>query len=154
MNRFQTFAAAALTALVSLTAAASEAVNTDKTGVAIGGHDPVAYFTEHEAQLGDFQVAHTHGDATYWFTSEENKALFVANPKAYLPQFGGYCAFGAALGKKFAASPDVFTIVDGKLYLNLNDGISEVFNGDLEGHIKKANQNWKKIKDVPAGEIE
>ena len=128
-------------------------MNTDKTGVAIGGYDPVAYFHDGEAVKGDFTIASTVGDATYWFDAEDHKALFDADPHRYLPQYGGYCAFGAALGKKFNADPHVFSIVDGKLYLNLNDSISEKFADDSETFIRDADTNWADIAAVPAQEL-
>lgn len=154
MNRLQTLAAAvALTFFSTLTASAGEDVNTDKTGVAIGGYDPVAYFVDNEASRGNFQIAANHQGATYWFTSEDNLKTFQADPTQYLPQYGGYCAFGAAIGRKFSASPEVFKIVDQKLYLNLNADIASKFNEEIAINIDQADETWPQIKDVPAAEI-
>jgi YHS domain-containing protein len=132
---------------------AGEAVNTDKTGVAINGYDPVAYFTDGKPVKGDFQNASTVDGATYWFASADHKKLFEANPQKYLPQFGGYCAFGVSIGKKFNADPSVWKIIDGKLYLNLNAAIGEKFAVDTAAKLKAADAAWPAIKDVPAGQI-
>ncbi|MEM1110133.1 MAG: YHS domain-containing (seleno)protein [Planctomycetota bacterium] len=130
-----------------------EAVNADKTGLALRGYDPVSYFKSDAPQQGNFQIAAEHHGSTYWFASEENKAAFEANPKKFLPQFGGYCAYGVAIGKKFSADPEVYVIENGKLYINLNPTIAEVFNGDLDKHIADAKGHWKNIADTPAGDI-
>ncbi|MEO1237570.1 MAG: YHS domain-containing (seleno)protein [Planctomycetota bacterium] len=133
---------------------AGEAVNTDKTGLALRGYDPVSFFVGDEPQQGNFQIAAQHHGATYWFASEDNKKTFEADPHRYLPQFGGYCAYGVAIGRKFSADPEVYLVRDGKLYVNLNPAIAEVFTGDLDKHIDDAQSNWSRIADTPADEIE
>ncbi len=89
----------------------------------IGGYDPVAYFTEGTPQRGSgYHVADYKG-VSYAFASEENKELFEANPRKYVPAYGGWCAYGVAVGKKFVADPQVWKIVNGTLYLNLDRDI-------------------------------
>ena len=75
----------------------------------------------------------------------EHLDAFKANPDKYLPQYGGFCAFGAALGKKFDGNPRLWKIVNGKLYFNLNEEIVSKWVTDIPGNIAKADQNWKKI---------
>ncbi len=135
------------------TAFANEAVNSDKTGLALSGYDPVAYHTEGKPVQGNFQITAEHDGAFYRFANEANKSAFVANPSKYLPQHGEYCSFGAAIGKKFTADPTVWLIQDGKLYLNLNPAIGEKFKEQLSDNIVKADANWTKIKDQPAAEV-
>lgn len=139
--------------VLSLPAFAGEQINTDKTGLALDGYDPVAYFNAGEPQKGDFTISAIHEETTYWFVNEESKATFEASPERYLPQYGGYCAFGVAIGKKFNGDPLVWTIIDGKLYLNLHVNIAEKFNEDTVGYIASADENWPTIDDVPAVEI-
>jgi YHS domain-containing protein len=57
----------------------------------------------------------------YYFTSEEQKASFDKNPTNYLPQYGGFCAFGAYAGAKFRVDPNKFIVQNGKYYLFLNN---------------------------------
>ena len=71
----------------------------------------------------------------------------MANPEKYVPAFGGYCAFGVSVGKKFIGDPEVWRVVDGTLYLNLDAGIQDEWLKDVPGRIKTANTTWKKIKD-------
>jgi hypothetical protein len=126
--------------------AAGNDVNASNTGLALQGYDPVAYFTEGEATQGLYTITAVHNDATYWFSSEEHKATFEANPEAYLPQYGGFCAFGAAMGFKFDGDPELWKIVDGELFLNLASDIQERWEGDIPGYIEKADANWVDIE--------
>jgi YHS domain-containing protein len=89
---------------------------------------------------------------TYAFTTEEHKKMFEANPQKYLPAYGGYCAYGVAVGKKFVVDPEAWKIVDGKLYLILDKDIQKGWEKDIPGHIKKAEANWTKIKDNAPGD--
>ena len=74
----------------------------------------------------DLEVEYKGGK--YLFVSPENSDEFKANPEKYLPQYGGYCAFGVAMGKKFDIDPGSWRIVDEKLYFNLNPMILEEKN--------------------------
>ena len=116
-------------------------------GVALKGHDPVAYFTQGKATPGSARYVATHAGATYQFASVANQQAFLANPAKYAPQYGGFCAMGAALGKKLDVDPTVFKVVDGKLYLNVNADVFQKWSEDVPGHIKTANQNWPAIAD-------
>ncbi|NKB80526.1 MAG: YHS domain protein [Nitrospirales bacterium] len=119
----------------------------------ISGYDPVAYFTEGASQRGSgYHVADYKG-VTYAFVSAETKKMFEANPEKYIPAYGGWCAYGMAVGKKFVADPEVWKIVEGKLYLNLDKGIQGKWNQDIPGHIKKGDVNWAEIKDKAPSDL-
>ena len=135
-------------ALATSSLAAGVDVNASSTGLAMQGYDPVAYFTEGEANKGSYKLTSTFDEATYWFTSEENKELFEANPEAYVPAYGGYCAFGTAMGFKFDGDPEYWKIVDNKLYLNLSKDIQTRWEGNIPGFVQDANGHWENIADV------
>ncbi|MEP3198686.1 MAG: YHS domain-containing (seleno)protein [Lentilitoribacter sp.] len=134
-------------ALATHALAAGVELNASSTGLALQGYDPVAYFTEGEATPGNWQITSSHNDATYRFANEEHKAAFEADPAAYLPQYGGYCAFGAAMGFKFDGDPHQWKIVDGELFLNISKDIQERWLTDVPGFIKTADANWTDIAD-------
>ncbi len=115
----------------------------DKNGVAVRGYDPVAYFIEKRAVKGraDFGVKLENG-AIYHFASAENRAIFVADPQRYAPQYSGYCAMGAAGGAKVSADPGAFRIVEGKLYLVSSKPKATQWSTDAPNFIKKADANW------------
>ncbi len=119
----------------------------------ISGYDPVAYFTEGTPQRGSgYHVADYQG-VTYAFASEENKETFEANPSKYAPAYGGWCAYGVAVGKKFVADPEVWKIVKGTLYLNLDRDIQSKWKKDIPGYIKTGDANWTEIRDKAPSDL-
>ena len=119
----------------------------------LSGYDPVSYFKDGKSTKGSgFFVTSVDG-VTYAFASKENKEMFEANPTKYLPAYGGYCAYGMAIKKKFVADPEVWEIVDGNLYLNLDKKIQSKWAKDKPGYIKDANNNWKEVKDKVPSEL-
>ncbi len=113
--------------------------------VGAGGYDLTSYFTQEKPQRGNGHHVAVVDGVSYVFASDANKKLFEAAPGKYLPQYGGYCAFGASIGKKFVADPDVYDIVDGKLYMNLDSKIRGLWSADIPGRIKAADAQWKTI---------
>ncbi len=120
-------------------------VNVDRHGVALAGHDPVAFFTDSAAVRGDSTHRASYGGATYWFASEAHRALFQADPAKYVPQFGGYCAYGASRGYAAKVEIDTWQIINGRLTLNYDKDVQRTFNQDVAGYLRKANQNWPSI---------
>lgn len=132
--------------IASLAVSASHASagehNLSFQGVAIQGYDPVAYFTENKAVPGNPDIAATHDGATYHFASEVHRSTFEADPARYVPQYGGYCAYGASQGYNAPVEPEQFTIADGKLYLNYNADVRKRWNEDRGSYISKADAYW------------
>ena len=121
--------------------------------VGVNGYDLVSYYTEKRPLRGNGNYVAVNDGVTYLFSSEENKQAFEKNPEKYLPAYGGWCAFGVSVGKKFSADPEVWEIVDGKLYMNLDPSIKIMWREDIPGNIKKADKNWPKIKDKAPSEL-
>ncbi len=143
-----TFIAATMSlALAGSALAAGPELNASSTGLALQGYDPVAYFTDGKPTKGNWKITTLHEDATYRFASKEHKAAFEADPEAYLPEYGGYCAFGAAMGFKFDGDPNYWRIVDGELFLNISQDVQERWVTDIPGFIQKADANWIDIED-------
>lgn len=123
--------------------------NVAKTGLAIAGYDPVAYFTEAKAVKGNRNLAVLFEGLTYYFSSTENKEAFKKNPARYEPQYGGWCAYAmGSSGEKVEVDPETFKIKDGKLFLFYN----KYFNNTLKSWNKdeanlqaRADANWLKI---------
>ncbi len=111
-------------------------------GIAIDGTDAVAYFTEGAPIAGDEAITFDYMGATWRFASEENRDMFAADPTAYAPQYGGYCAFAVSKGATAPTAPDAWTIVDDKLYLNFSTSVRERWRQDIPGNIAAADANW------------
>lgn len=109
---------------------------------AINGFDTVAYFTLGEPVEGRAENAVMWKGAIWKFASPDNREAFEADPRAYAPQYGGYCAYGVSRGYRDKTEPDAWHIVDGKLYLVRTPYVRALWMRDLTGHIAKANANW------------
>ncbi len=120
-------------------------LNLDRDGVAIQGHDPVAYFTMGKPVKGDPALSATHAGAIYHFASREHRDLFTADPEKYAPQFGGYCGYGASRGYPAKIDPRAFTIMNGRLILQYSLGVLETWMKDPEAYLRKADANWPGI---------
>jgi len=120
-------------------------VNVTEEGVAIKGYDPVAYFTRGEPAEGSAEFEYEWQGARWRFTSAEHMEIFKAEPEKYAPQYGGYCAYAVSRGTTADIDPYAWTIVNGKLYLNLNKGVRRVWEKDIPGNIRKADENWPAV---------
>lgn len=110
--------------------------------VGVNGFDTVAFFTESIAANGSPFITAEHRGVTYFFAKEENKKLFVQAPEKYLPQFGGFCAYGVTINKLLPIDITTWQVRDGKLYFNLNPGVRVKFDEDFTGNVAKATTNW------------
>jgi YHS domain-containing protein len=117
--------------------------------IALQGYDPIGYFKQNKAVKGKKEIATTYDGVVYYFSSIENKNVFIKTPTKYEPQFGGWCAYAMGeTGEKVEINPETFKIIEGKLYLFYN----AYFNNTLKSWNKnetilksKAEANWKKV---------
>ena len=129
--------------LLSASAFAGDLVNVSGASkTAVSGYDPVAFFTDSKPVHGSPSISAEYKGATYLFATDEHKKLFIATPEKYLPQYGGFCAYGVGRGKLVEVDINTWQVRDGKLYLNLNPDILKKFNADIEGNLAKADKNW------------
>ena len=112
--------------------------------VAVQGYDVVTYQTDGKPQQGNGNHLTTHKGVTYIFVNEANKKMFESNPDKYLPAYGGYCAYGVAVGKKFVGDPEIWEVVDGKLYLNLDNKIKGIWVKDISRSYQDCRQEMAK----------
>ena len=112
---------------------------------AIKGYDTVAYFTEGKPVEGKSEFTTEYNEATWLFSSQKNLDLFLANPEKYAPQYGGYCAYAVSQGQTAPIKPELFTIHEGKLYLNYSEKINDRWLDNKEAFIVDADKNWPKL---------
>ncbi|MBN8577873.1 MAG: YHS domain protein [Cytophagales bacterium] len=115
-------------------------------GVAVGGYDVVAYFTQQAAVKGSSNFSFSWDEVTWHFSSSENLNLFKEHPQRYAPQFGGWCAYGVSENHKSPTQPEAFTIVNEKLYLNYNQKVLKLWRSDTTRYIRQANAYWPALK--------
>jgi YHS domain-containing protein len=129
--------------LVSTSALAVDPVYTPfLSNKAIRGYDTVAYFTQGKAVKGDDAFEYEYQGATWLFSSAEHLAMFKAEPDKYAPQYGGYCAYAVAQNQTASIQPELFTIHDGKLYLNYSESVNQTWLKNKLEFIQQADKNW------------
>lgn len=110
-----------------------------------GGYDVVSFFDSDTPVKGDKKFSVNHLGADFLFSTQANLDKFIAAPEAYLPQYGGYCAWAMADSKFFKGDPKQWTVLDGKLYLNYSDKIQAKWKADPQGFISAADAVWPDI---------
>lgn len=120
---------------------------------AVQGYDVVSYQTGKRPIKGNGHFTADYQGATYLFSSQDNLDTFNNDPEKYAPAYGGFCAYGVSVGKKFIGDPEVWRVVDGTLYLNLDANIQDQWFKDVPGRIKAADDAWEGIKNTPASAL-
>jgi YHS domain-containing protein len=158
MNRITQALAAAAFATLSTAAFAGEQY-VDSTSFAVSGYDVVAYRSLPQSAVGVPQPAGVPGraditadynGATFAFASAENRDTFLSDPEKYAPQFDGHCAYGVSKGGKVPGNPNLWRIVDDKLYLNITKNVVGFWEEDIPGNINLADGNWTAIENNSA----
>lgn len=159
MNRFSTFLAASVFSLTSAAAALAGEQFVDSTGFAVSGYDVVAYHSlaqnpvgqsQPEAVPGNASITADYNGATFAFSTEANRDTFLTDPARYAPQYDGHCAYGVAKGGKVPGNPNLWRIVDGKLYLNITKNVVGFWEEDIPGNLKTSESNWVSLDPQPA----
>ncbi|WP_158966526.1 YHS domain-containing (seleno)protein [Chachezhania sediminis] len=159
MTRFSLLLAASLFAAPAFTPAFAGDQYVDETGYAVSGFDVVAYRGLPQVPVGQSQPAAVPGraditadynGATFAFANEENRAKFLENPAYYAPQYDGHCAYGVSKGGKVPGNPNLWRIVDDKLYLNITPVVVGFWEEDIPGNLDLAEGNWVSIEPTAA----
>jgi len=127
--------------------AANTSVMIDAKGVAIGGYDPVAYFTDTRALEGRPEFSAEWQGAVWRFVSAAHRDLFLADPVRYAPRYGGWCAYGVTKGVAAEADPvEGWTLYDGRLYFAYDAGTRARWSQDIAGNLAEADARWPAIE--------
>ena len=121
-----------------------------KTGVALEGYDPVAYFTDGKPVKGSPQFTASYQSATYQFASAEQEQLFEKSPAKYEPQFGGFCGYAASIDKLAPVEVEYFEVLHDRLILQHNKKAWDLWDKDIEGNLKKADATWPTLSQHKA----
>lgn len=119
---------------------------TKEDTLAVRGYDVVSYFTGEGVPVeGAEQFTVRYEGHDYRFANEDNAKAFIAQPAKYAPAYGGYCAWAIAANDALApGDPNVYEIVDGKLYLNFSEQVQANWEKDIPGFIVKGDANYPK----------
>lgn len=116
-----------------------------RTGLALHGFDPVAYFTGEGPALGRAEIEHAHAGVVWRFRNEGNRAAFAERPDVYMPQFGGYDPAALARGVATAGHPQVWIVENRRLYLFYNAESRKTFAADPDRAIAAARAQWPDV---------
>ena len=111
--------------------------------VILFGADVVAYFTDSRYVQGLPEHRSEYEGVDFYFSSAENKALFDANPLAYIPQYGGYCANGIVFGIPWGGNAEDFLVHDDKLYIFGGQTSKQAFLLDLDSNLALSSKYWE-----------
>lgn len=128
-----------------------QAFNIDNSNIGLDGYSPVSYLDLGLAQRGVKEFHSEYEKVLFYFTSAEQKNTFDENPEKYLPQYGGYCAFGVYVGAKFRPDPNKFLVLDGKYYLylyNLELDAQQLWMNEKDQNllVETADKNWGSLQ--------
>lgn len=132
------------TAIPAATTTAPE-ISVEADRLAARGYDVTAYFLQGKPVRGSKAHQLQYKGATWLFASADALAKFKADPAAFEPQFGGYCAWAVSQGYIAPGDPEQWKIVDGKLYLNFNARAKELWEADQADAIKRGHANWPSV---------
>jgi hypothetical protein len=118
----------------------------DAEGLAIGGHDPVAYFTQGQAVQGSPAHEHRWNGATWRFATAAARDRFAADPEAFAPAYGGWCAWAMSEGRLAPGDPRVWRIVENRLYFNCSAQAQARWEADLDAAIARGDAHWARLR--------
>lgn len=136
------FSAAFAAALIAFASVPASAGN--QLAVAIGGYDTVSYHNG-AAKSGEARINHFWNGAIWYFSSTENRDKFKSDPARYAPAYDGYCSWAASQGYKAPGDPNVWKVVDNKLYLQVHPRAQEKWEENVPKHIAAGDENWPRI---------
>lgn len=119
------------------------------SGLALRGFDPVAYHMGKGpvAGLAAFEVLR---DGQVWrFASAANRDAFLDAPAIYEPRFDALDASAVAEGRAVDADPQLYALIDGRLYFFRNDENRRRFTSDA-GLRRDAEARWASVERLIA----
>lgn len=139
--------AAAFLAAVPITAQAAdkpEIYTSWRNDLAVQGYDVVSFHAGKPLK-GKTDFATLYKGAKWRFNTQGNLDLFLTNPEAFAPQYGGYCAWAVAMGKLAPGKAEHWHVEDGKLYLNYSTRVKKRWDALREQFIADGDENWPVI---------
>jgi putative intracellular protease/amidase/YHS domain-containing protein len=107
---------------------------------ALKGLDPIS-LTQGKEVPGRAELRTQHGKFTYAFATKAHQQQFLADPDRYAIQGEGKCLHM----NQMEGDPNLFKVVEGKIYLVANRNCLAGLKGDLVGYVKEFNRPRKKV---------
>ena len=88
------------------------------------------------------KINSTFENVQYNFSSDINKIKFEKSKQDFVPQYGGLCAFSISRGFYTKGSPEIFTIIDNKLYFFCNERALQNWTANYYDRILAGDKKW------------
>lgn len=115
------------------------------SGLAIGGMDPVSYFTEPMPLPGRPDYEFQWMGASWYFANAANLEIFKKHPELYAPQYGGHGAMAMARGFLADSDPSIYTIFKQRLYLFYSASNREAFLLAPDAAAVRGAEHWQDL---------
>jgi YHS domain-containing protein len=115
------------------------------TGIALGGYDPVSYFTETSPVSGKAEFEFYWMGAPWHFANEANREVFERHPEIYAPQYGGHGAMSMARGFVSDSDPRLYTVFKDRLFLFYSAANREAFLLAPDAAARRGASNWPSL---------
>lgn len=133
--------------MCSAEAATSRLVWSDRaTGFAIGGFDPLTYFTTRRPLQGQTDFEFDWKGVTWRFVNKGNRLAFMQYPDIYAPQFGGYDANAMSEGKMVEGNPNIWMKQKQRIYLFSSRKNRAIWMIRRDNKIAIARDNWQSMQ--------
>lgn len=113
------------------------------TTLALEGFDVTSYYEAEGLKAGDSTHALQWKGKTWRFRSAAHKARFERSPESFAPQYDGFSPLIMAHGQQFLGNPRIYTIVDGKLYIEIAEGPRETWRRSMGKIIPRSDEQWQ-----------
>lgn len=109
---------------------------------ALAGYDPVSYFDANGPVQGKADIVLIWNGQTWRFISRRHRSRFRKNPDRYVPQYDGFSALIVAHGGLVPGDPRQYSIVDGRLFLEIAPAPQETWRRSAQRLIERADRQW------------
>lgn len=109
------------------------------------GYDPVAFFADEGALMGDPRHELLYRGLVWRFVHEGNKTAFEEHPERFLPAYGGFDALRAAEGRVAAADPRIYLVLGQRLYFFSTPASRYAFLLEADRFIARADARWPQM---------
>lgn len=113
------------------------------TGYALGGMDPVSYFTEAAPVPGRPGLELEWMGAPWIFANEANRDVFRRAPEIYAPQYGGHGAMSMSRGFVSDADPAIYVLYKQRLFLFYSASNREAFLLAPDAAALRGAEHWQ-----------
>lgn len=131
---------------VQASASKPEIYTSWRNDIAVDGYDVVSFHAGKPLK-GRTEFATRYKETTWRFDTQANLDLFLMNPTAFEPQYGGYCAWAVSKGKLAPGKGEFWHVEDGKLYLNYSIRVKKRWDALRPEFIRDANGAWPELLD-------